>query len=397
MYDYSGSREEFSKDDHLSDEQILEIVDAIHRMVKSNDLDEQREAVFLCGKMWVTGHSIRNMDDEKKSYNNENTKKLLGEIAGGKFENFTIKNIQYAKHVLFDCLQSYILKLISETASSYVKSVDSEERRRNTETMMNDCYMQFDKDAPKYDPEKSAPLTYFSRSFSHAISEFKNNNRLRNLKPSVSNDVRRVANAAAIVRDRGGDEEDVVQLSSVLTGMSYERIFTTLGIKKALEQSQNLDDTDEISSSRREWIPEEAAVAHETQSKIYSIIHDLKDPEREIFCMIIGVDLNCDDLCLSPMSVMDVAKKTGMKKNQIEAIYHRAITYIKEHLTPYLTGTRYKKENDLKYKQKQEIAGPRINFIGSEDDETDEAIREIVEINVTLHISPDDVPEPPVD
>lgn len=138
MYDYSGSREEFSKDDHLSDEQILEIVDAIHRMVKSNDLDEQREAVFLCGKMWVTGHSIRNIDDEKKSYNNENTKKLLGEIAGGKFENFTIKNIQYAKHVLFDCLQSYILKLISETASSYVKSVDSEERRRNTETMMNE-------------------------------------------------------------------------------------------------------------------------------------------------------------------------------------------------------------------------------------------------------------------
>lgn len=77
MYDYSGSREEFSKDDHLSDEQILEIVDAIHRMVKSNDLDEQREAVFLCGKMWVTGHSIRNMDDEKKSYNNENTKSFL--------------------------------------------------------------------------------------------------------------------------------------------------------------------------------------------------------------------------------------------------------------------------------------------------------------------------------
>lgn len=100
--------------------------------------------------------------------------------------------------------------------------------------MMNDCYMQFDKDAPKYDPEKSAPLTYFSHSFSHAISEFKNSNRLRNLKPSVSNDVRRVANAAAIVRDRGGDEEDVVQLSSVLTGMSYERIFTTLGIKKPL-------------------------------------------------------------------------------------------------------------------------------------------------------------------
>ena len=60
MYDYSGSREEFSKDAHLSDEQILEIVDAIHRMVKSNDLE-----------------------DEIKSYINEYTIKLLGEIAGG--------------------------------------------------------------------------------------------------------------------------------------------------------------------------------------------------------------------------------------------------------------------------------------------------------------------------
>lgn len=397
MYDYSGSREEFSKDDHLTDEELLEKVELIHRMVKSEDPSEQREAVFLCGKMWVTGRSIRNTDDDGISYNNEDTKKLLGQIAGAKFDNFTSANVLYAKYVLFDCLQSYALKLISETASSYVKSVDSDERRRNTETMINDCYAQFDKDAPKYDPEKSAPLTYFSRSFSHAISEFKNSNRLRNLKPSVSNDVRRVANAAAIVRDRGGDEEDVVQLASQLTGMSYERIFTTLGIKKALEQSQNLDDTDEISSPRREWIPEEAAVAHETRSKIYSIIHDLKNPERNIFCMIMGVDLNCDDLCLTPMSVNDVAKVTGMKKNQIEAIYHQAITYIKEHLTPYLTGTRYKKDETLKYKQNQEIAGRRIDFIGREDEEMDEALREIVEINVTLHMSPDDIPKPPVD
>ena len=54
-----------------------------------------------------------------------------------------------------------ILQLISENAPSYVIGVDAEERRTNRETMVADCYVQFVKDLPKYDPDKSSPLTYF--------------------------------------------------------------------------------------------------------------------------------------------------------------------------------------------------------------------------------------------
>ena len=62
-----------------------------------------------------------------------------------------------------------------------------------------------------------------------------------------------------------------------------------------------------------------------------------------------------------------------------------------------MTGSRCKKDEALRYTQKKEIVGKRIDFAGRDDDDVEEAMREIVEINVNLSLSPDDILEPPVD
>lgn len=390
MFDYQKLKASYANYEDLKDDEIIEKADRAVKLIESNDPAEQEEAILLHWKLWVSGRNV-------KAYTNDDMKKQLALIAGGKYENVTADNVQLATFILFECLQNYVLQLISENAPSYVIGVDAEERRTNRETMVADCYVQFVKDLPKYDPDKSSPLTYFSRSFTHAISEFKNSHRLRNLKPSVSNDVRRVANAAAIVRNRGGDEDDVVQLADELKGMSYERIFMTLGIKKSLEKYQNLEDVEEMSSAREEWSPEIAAMNHELLEKLFAAIHELKNPEREIFCMMEGVDLDTDSVCLPAMSVADISNVTGLKKNDIEAISYRAKTYIQQRLVPYMTGSRCKKDEALRYAQKKEIVGKRIDFAGRDDDDVEEAMREIVEINVNLSLSPDDILEPPVD
>lgn len=395
-HDYSGERKNFGVIRNFSDEDVLDIAKKIRMMLSSDNKDDQHLVIYLCGELWFSGHDV-NGHGVMEDYCNNDVKSLLTLIAGGKYSNFTPANVQFAKCVLFDCLENYILKLMVEKAPNYTTFVEPEERRANTETMLSECYIQMVKDLPKYDPSKSQPLTFFNQSFFHAISEFKNSNRLQNLKPSVSNDVRRVATAAAIIKERGGDEEDVAQLAAELSGMSFERIFTTLGIKKALESTESMENKEDyaIGAPRAEWLPETATIKHELKDKICEIIHALPVMEKTIFCLSQGISLKNDDFCFPPLSVTEISSKFGMKKNEVESYYHWAINDIKEQLVPYLTGTRYDESEEKSFKSKQEVVGKRIHFAGCGDDDIDEEIREIVEINVNLNMHPSDIPAPP--
>lgn len=369
----------------LTSQEVKEKLDYINNNLTNPDEKTQENIINSCADLWM-------QKDKANKEGIETSKRTLVVIAQGKYLGFSAQNIQHAQRTLWECLQNYAYKVIHNEAPTYIATMDVAVNKENFDTMVDSCYIEMMKDLSNYDPEKSAPITHFSHSFSHAVAEWKKDLLGKGSKPALKSDIRKLQNAQKRVADKGGDPNDVVLLKEELPSMNYEKISATLAAKKTYDTMQSLDYSQEVSqfSANEKWEPEKVILKKEDNDRFYDVIENLPPIERKICCLRYGFDVELRTTTHPEMSEQDIAALLNISIPQVKANLHRARNLI--HLL--YTGKRRDERQIADFKEDPgDMYDPRIRFLSDGDDAAASDIDDILEIDI--NIEADDIEEPP--
>lgn len=313
---------------------LCNVISFARQNINSPDPQVQKDVITGLGFLWMFQSPPADLADDILW-----AKIALMNIVGASddYAFYPAASKSYAKNVLWQCINGYAKKCIHENAKSYVNTGDPELNADNLNEMLSEEWIAAASYIHTYDPERAQPLTFLKQCFLHGIFEWKKKKFSKGVNPSIAGLARRIASVKNQL-EADGHEATIQELHNELPSVSLNSIQTALITLEGCQNTASLDACAELVETKAASIPmpEESAIKKEENSAFYDAIKKLPEDEREVYCLINGIDIIECAVSNEPHTASDVADLMSIAQSRVMFLISRA----EQDLYTYLTGHR---------------------------------------------------------